>query len=196
MATRESDVLLLTLTVWAFLTGVSTTPAADFCCKVRVNCFALSHESETCNRSPEISSIAFHAQPSDLPPASLMNMGFVVIGRFARHRRPRIRFLFIGSRVCSKLPSDPASPRRLCASLSLHLHQVVKRTCTSKLSFMLGVPKKGPRHRPRPLVHLNLLFAATLSRKPLGVTLPSWAGRYRSVRICSCPLGLRPQGKE
>src|SRR5439155_15681120 len=37
---------------------------------------------------------------------------------------PRIRFLFIGSHLCSALPSDPASRRRPCASLTLHLHQV------------------------------------------------------------------------
>ena len=55
---------------------------------------------------------------------------------------PQIRFLYIGSRFCSTLPSDPASRRRPCVSLSLHLYQVVKRTCTSKLSNMLGVPKK------------------------------------------------------
>src|ERR1039458_9129044 len=49
-----------------------------------------------------------------------------------------IRFLFIGSRLCSTLLSYPASRRRPCALLSLHLHQVVKRTSTSKLSIMLG----------------------------------------------------------
>ena len=43
--------------------------------------------------------------------------------------RPRvlassIRFLSIGTRLCSTLPSDPASRRRPCASLILHLHQV------------------------------------------------------------------------
>src|ERR1019366_1930453 len=37
---------------------------------------------------------------------------------------PHIRFLFIDSRFCSMLPSDPASRRRLCISLTLHLHQV------------------------------------------------------------------------
>ena len=52
-----------------------------------------------------------------------------------------IRFLFIGSRLCSTLLSDPASRRRPCASLSLHLHQVVKRTSTSQLSNMLGTRK-------------------------------------------------------
>jgi len=48
--------------------------------------------------------------------------------------------LSIGSHVCSTLPSDPTSRRRRGASLSLHLHQVVKRTFTSKLSNMLGTP--------------------------------------------------------
>src|ERR1017187_3357998 len=37
---------------------------------------------------------------------------------------PHIRFLFIDSRFCSTLLSDPASRRRLCVSLTLHLHQV------------------------------------------------------------------------
>src|SRR5215471_7753769 len=66
---------------------------------------------------------------------------------------PPIRFLYIGSRICSTLPSDPASRRRPCASLSLLLYQDVKRTFTSKLSNMLGVPKKGPR---RGLFHFIL----------------------------------------
>ena len=55
---------------------------------------------------------------------------------------PEIRFLYIGSSICSTLPSDPASRRRPCASLSLHLYQVVKRTFTSKLSNMHGVQHK------------------------------------------------------
>src|SRR5258705_13407967 len=55
---------------------------------------------------------------------------------------PQIRFLYIGSRFCSTLPSDPASQRRPCASLSLHLYQVVKRTYTSRLSNLLGVRKR------------------------------------------------------
>jgi|SRR6476661_483407 len=60
------------------------------------------------------------AQPPDLPPVDLMDMGFAVMRPLARHRRPRIRFLFIGSRLCSTLLSGPASRRvlfRPCASL-------------------------------------------------------------------------------
>src|SRR5271157_5447310 len=64
---------------------------------------------------------------------------------------PLIWFLYIGSRFCSALPSDPTLRRRPCASLSLHLHQVVKGTFTLKLSHMLGIPKKGAGVTP-PLV--------------------------------------------
>src|SRR3972149_6535235 len=51
-----------------------------------------------------------------------------------------IRFLFVRTRLCSTLPSDPLSRGRPCASLALRLHQAVQRTCTSKLSNMLGTP--------------------------------------------------------
>jgi hypothetical protein len=70
-------------------------------------------------------------------------MGFAVTCPLARRRMPLIRFLSIGSYVCSTLLSDPASRRRRCASLSLHLHQVVKGTFTPKLSDMLGTLKKA-----------------------------------------------------
>jgi hypothetical protein len=104
----------------------------------------LSPDSGTNGRSPEVSSTAFGTQPPDLQPAPLMDMGFIVICRLARHRMPRIWFLYIGSRVCSTLLSDPPSPERPCASLSLHLHQVVKGTFTPELSNMLGTQKEGP----------------------------------------------------
>src|SRR5580692_11656090 len=93
-----------------------------------MNRFTLSHDSVTCRTPPEVSSTAFNTQPPDLPPVSLMDMGFAISCPLARHRRPPIRFLFIGSRLCSTLLSGPASRRvlfHLCASLTLHLHQVV-----------------------------------------------------------------------
>ena len=64
-----------------------TTPAADFCGKIRVNCFTLSRESATCRRSPEISSTAFCAQPPNLRFASLIEMGFAIMGPLARRSR-------------------------------------------------------------------------------------------------------------
>jgi hypothetical protein len=53
----------------------------------------------------------------------LMDVGFAIIRSLARHRRPHIQFLSIGSRVCSALLSDLVSRRRLCASLTLLFHQ-------------------------------------------------------------------------
>jgi len=118
-----------------------------------MNHFILSRESTTNDRSPEVSPTAFCAQPPNLQPAPLMDMGFVVICQLARRRMPLIRFLYIGSHVCSTLLSDPASRRRPCALLSLHLHQVVKRTFTFELSNMLGTLGIGAAVTRRPLPH-------------------------------------------
>ena len=120
-------------------------PAADFCRTLRMDRSILSPDSGTAGRSPEVSSTAFHAQPPDLQPVPLMDMDFAIKRPLVRHRMPAIWFLFIGSRLCSTLLSDPASQRRPCVSLSLLLHQDVKRTSTSKLLIMLGTPKKPRR---------------------------------------------------
>jgi hypothetical protein len=116
-ATQEFGVLLFALTVRAFLTRVSNTPSADFCCALKPSHDAFSHQSVTHNRSPAISSTAFYARPPDLPPAPLVDTGFAITCSLAQRRRPSIRFLSIGPRVCSTLPSDPTSRSRPCASL-------------------------------------------------------------------------------
>ena len=53
----------------------------------------------------------------------LMAVDFAVHGPLVRPGRPHIRFLFVGPRVCSMLPLDPASRRRRCALLTLLRHQ-------------------------------------------------------------------------
>ena len=136
--------------VRAFSTCVPITPSADFCRPVRTGCPILSPVSRTNGRSPEVSSTAFRTQPPNLQPVPLMDMDFVVACQLVRHRMPPIRFLYIGSYVCSTLLSDPASRRRPCASLSLHIHQVVKRTFTFELSNMLGTQTERGRGLPRP----------------------------------------------
>src|SRR5215218_8260713 len=97
-------------------------PSADFC--YAFNCLTAISVMISRHATDLLSSTAFGAQPPNLQPASLMDMGFVVSCQLARRRMPLIRFLFIGSHLCSTLPSDPASRRRPCASLTLHLHQV------------------------------------------------------------------------
>jgi hypothetical protein len=76
-----------------------------------------------------------------------MDVDFAVTCPLVRPGLPHIRFLFVRSRFCSTLLSDPASRRRPCASLALHLHQVVQGTCTPQLSNMLGT--HGDRGEPR-----------------------------------------------
>ena len=103
----------------------------------------LSHVFVTCHRSPEVSSTAFDAPPPDLPPVHWTDMGFAILGSLARHRRPHIRFWFIGSRLCSTLLSGPASRRgsfHPCALLSLHLHQ----------DWVEDLPGRPGEFRPEP----------------------------------------------
>ena len=166
-------------TVWAFGRSLPTLPAADFCRPVRRNRSLLSPDSGTNGRSPEVSSTAFRTQPSDLQPAPLMDMGFAVIRPLAQRRMPHIRFLFIGSHVCSTLLSDLASRRRRCASLSLHLHQVVKGTFTPKLSNLLGT-RKYPPAKPGALVCEPLKAAAGSLSRPR----KTMAERYHNLSWC------------
>ena len=109
--------LLLTITVRAFIRCRTNMPSADFCCEIKAPCDVFSHEFATHSRSPEVSSTAFRAQPPNLQPVPLMDIGFAIICPLARHRMPQIRFFSIGSHVCSALLSDPPSPERPCASL-------------------------------------------------------------------------------
>src|SRR5258708_29969642 len=102
----------------------ATMPSADFCPAVRSPLGSLSRVAVTQDRPPGVIPAAFHAQSPDLHFPFLMNMDFRK-GRPARPTlAPHIRFLFIDSRFCSTLLSDPPSPERPCASLTLHLHQV------------------------------------------------------------------------
>ena len=157
------------------------TPSADFCRPVRIDLSTLSSESRTNGRSPEVSSTAFRTQPPDLQPVPLMDMDFVVPSPLVRHCMPFIQFLFIGSYVCSTLLSDPASRRRPCASLSLHLHQVVKRTFTFELSNMLGTLGKDREARlPPGLPSVAIYRQPDLFRS--GPQKPDIAGRQREVR--------------
>ncbi len=63
-------------------------------------------------------------------------MDFATSCPLVRPALPHIRFLFVGSRLCSTLPSDSPSRFCPCALLVLHLHQVAQGTLTPKLSDM------------------------------------------------------------
>jgi hypothetical protein len=126
-----------------------TIPSADFCIVVRMTYALLSPEGHKC-RSLGVRLAAFIASPPDLQSWLLMDMDFAIGCPLVQPVLPRIRFLFVGSRLCSTLPSDGPSRFRPCASLVLHLHQVARGTCTPKLSAMsdtqpraFGAPLSG-----------------------------------------------------
>jgi hypothetical protein len=112
-------------------------PSADFWQAIRDSRESLSPDFGTPARPPGVSSPAFGAQPLDLQPEPLMDMGFAVIRPLARLGMPLIQFLFVGSRLCSTLLSDTLSRDRCpCVSLRLHLHQVGEGTFTPELVNM------------------------------------------------------------
>jgi len=101
-------------TVWPLIRCRTSTPAAEFCRPVRMDRSTLSPDSGTNGRPP--------------------------YARFVRQRVTLIWFRHIGLHLSSTLPSR----RRPCASLRLHVHQVVKGTLTPELWNMLGTRQKGP----------------------------------------------------
>src|SRR5215472_9137854 len=94
----------------------------------------------TRRRSLGVSPTAFIAPPPDLQFWPLMDMDFANACPLVRPALPHIRFLFVGSRLCSTLPSDSPSQFCPCALLVLHLHQVAQGTFTPKLSDMSDTP--------------------------------------------------------
>ncbi len=127
----------------AFLTRVSTTPTANFCCRISVNYSTLSLESETCNTSPAISSTPFDTRPPDLPPASLMDTDFAISCPLLRRvglkssscpsaRIFTLRFLQTpphGDALALRYPSPPSD---------------WDGTCTRQLPNMHGAQQKKP----------------------------------------------------
>ena len=107
----------------------------------------VSHDFVTCRRSPEVSSTAFDAQPPDLSPVSLMDMGFAIIGPLARHRR-----LVSGSCSSARAFARRFFQARLAASVISRLRFTMtsppsgcQSTFTLKLSHMLGTQQSGSR---------------------------------------------------
>jgi hypothetical protein len=180
-------------------------PSADFCTGVKEPRGPFSPVTGTRRRPPEVSSTAFPAHPPDLHPRPLMDEDFAVSRPLVRPGLPDIRFLFVGSRFCSTLLSDPASRRRPCASLALHLHQVVQGTCTPKLSNMLGtrlnrsavgktaiaLPSRWPQ-RPAPSTRTSLPACPEALRRAL-LRLESAWGRARPLFFPVAAVEHSPQ---
>ena len=109
--------------------------------------------------------MTFPAQSPDLRRFPLVAGASRSVVRSPRSAAPRIRFLFVDSRVRSTLRSAYASRRTPCASLR-SLRPGSGRTFTSKSSPMPGPPQRDPvlavrlrppgRYSPHTLVPINL----------------------------------------
>ena len=115
----------------AFVPAGITLPSACFRHRVRWDHSSLGPEFRTGDRPPKVSSNAFSAQPPDLQPAPLMDLDFVVIGRLVRRLMPSIRFLSIGSHLCSTLPPDPLHEEFTYIKVSKRLSPPSCRTCSA-----------------------------------------------------------------
>ena len=129
---------------------MGTMLAADFCHTVRSTHASLSPSIVTYDRSPEVSTTAFHAQPPDLRLTPLMDMDFAIIRSLVRRSR-------LISGFCS---SARAFARRFLrtpfciGALALRYPSPPSgwgKTFTSKLSHMLGT-RKYPPAKPEALV--------------------------------------------
>src|SRR5229473_2178773 len=97
----------------------ATMPSADFCHAIIGPCGPISPDSGTRRRSPEVSSTAFTTHPPNLLPRRLMVWTSRFLARSSGLTSLVIRFLSIGSWLCSTLPPHLASRRCPCASLIL-----------------------------------------------------------------------------
>ena len=151
---------------------------ADFCPAVRTPHDALSHVFVTHSRSPVISSTAFHAQPPDLPPVSLMDTGFAIIGSLARHRRPHHPVL-VHRLACllhaSFRPHLAVTPLRFA---TLHLHQVGTGLSPASCRTCTAYKKKPDSHRAVSLtLHIRYSPVSLQMLTPLPYMPP--CGRYK-----------------
>src|SRR4051812_26471806 len=129
-----------------------------------------------------------------------MALDFAATCLLVRPGRPRIRFLSIGPRFCSTLPSDSASRRRPCALLALLRHPDGQRTFTSKLSNMLGAHAKRPGTGSGLLGSGQKASEAGRAASPLTFRFAcAWMARAAShqatrcgaVRLCDFQVGGR-----
>jgi hypothetical protein len=103
-----------------------------------------------------------------------MDMDFATSCPLVRPVLPHIRFLFVGSRLCSTLPSDGPSRFRPCALLVLQLHQVAQGTFTPKLSDMSDTQDAARRLRGCRRIRGDILDCRCARRS---------AGRHQKRRV-------------
>lgn len=132
--------------------------SADFCKPLKTPYGVFSRHRQA-HRPPRVRTAAFPPHPPHLLHHHLMVMGFALSRKLARMIQPDMRFVFLRSAFCLRLPSDPTSRwTPLPLANSFH-HQDLQGTCTPKLLPMPGT-RDTPRGKPRGILQrvlINLL---------------------------------------
>ena len=111
--------------------------SADFCELFKTPYGIFSHLRQV-RRPPRVRTAAFPPHPPHLLDHLLMVMGFALSRRLAPMIQPDMRFVFLGSAFCLRLPSDPTSRWTPLPSANSFHHQDLQGTCTPKLLHMPG----------------------------------------------------------
>ena len=122
-----------------------TMASADFCEPFKIP-YGIFSRHRQARRPPRVRTAAFTPHPSHLLHHRLMAMGFALSCKLARVIQHYMRFVFLGSALYLRLPSDPISRwTPLPLANSFH-HQDLQRASSPKL-----LPMPGKREIPRPL---------------------------------------------
>ena len=124
-----------------------TTASADFWKPLRIPC-GIPCRLRQVPRPPRVRTAAFTPHPPHLLHHRLMATGFALSRKLAPIMQPGMRFVFLGSGLCLRLPSDPTSRWTPLPSANSFHHQDLQRTCTPKLLPMPGT-REAPRGKPR-----------------------------------------------
>lgn len=117
--------------------------SADFCKPFKTPYGVFSRYRQA-HRPPRVRIAAFPPHPPHLLDHLLMVMGFALSCKLARMIQPDMRFVFLGSAFCLRLPSDPTSRwTPLLLANSFH-HQDLQGTRTPKLLPMPGTCELPP----------------------------------------------------
>jgi hypothetical protein len=120
-----------------------TIASADFCEPFKIPHGTLSRHRQA-RRPPQVRTAAFAPHPPHLLHHHLMVMGFALSRKLTRVIQPDMRFVFLRSAFCLRLPSDPTSRwTPLPLANSFH-HQDLQGTCTPKLLPMPGTRELPP----------------------------------------------------
>jgi hypothetical protein len=135
----------LRLPVWPFSPAYAgpTMASADSCKPSKTPIGVFSRHRKT-HRPPRVRTAAFPPHPPHLLHHHLMVIGFALSRKLAQMIQPDMRFVFLRSAFCLRLPSDPTSRGTPLPLANSFHHQDLQGTFTPNLLPMPGTHKYPP----------------------------------------------------